>query len=103
MGWVGLGIHWTVVQRFGIPDQGLFAHGSNRLYVHRGTGFYGFPLRVGVPHEASILRVSLDPNRFALEVAADLRGDSPAPEAGLCSNGGTWSVGGRTTTATAWK
>ena len=39
------------------PDHGLFARGSNRLYVHRGTGFYGFPLRVGVPGEASVLEL----------------------------------------------
>jgi hypothetical protein len=25
--------------------------------VHRGTGHYGFPLRVGVPAENSLLRV----------------------------------------------
>ena len=42
------------------PDHGLFGHGPNRLYVHRGTGFYGFPLRVGVPGEASVLEVVLD-------------------------------------------
>jgi predicted MPP superfamily phosphohydrolase len=27
------------------------------MYVHRGTGHYGFPLRVGVPAEESILRI----------------------------------------------
>ena len=42
------------------PDHGLFAHGTNRLYVHRGTGFYGFPLRIGVPGEASVLEVFAD-------------------------------------------
>ena len=31
------------------PDHGLWARGSDRLYVHRGTGHYGFPLRLGVP------------------------------------------------------
>jgi hypothetical protein len=25
--------------------------------VHRGTGHYGFPLRLGVPAEESVLRV----------------------------------------------
>jgi predicted MPP superfamily phosphohydrolase len=34
-----------------------FGHGSNRLYVHRGTGFYGFPLRIGVPGEMSVLEL----------------------------------------------
>lgn len=38
---------------------GLFAQGASYLYVHRGTGFYGFPLRVGVPGELSVLELSL--------------------------------------------
>jgi predicted MPP superfamily phosphohydrolase len=25
------------------------------MYVHRGTGFYGFPLRIGVHGEESLL------------------------------------------------
>ena len=49
IGLVSFGFDWTVMSRTQRPDQGLFAHGSNRLYVHRGTGFYGFPMRVGVP------------------------------------------------------
>jgi hypothetical protein len=40
-----------------IPDHGLWARGRDRLYVHRGTGHYGFPLRLGVPAEASLLEV----------------------------------------------
>ena len=39
------------------PDHGLWARGPDRLYVHRGTGHYGFPLRLGVPAEESLLRV----------------------------------------------
>jgi predicted MPP superfamily phosphohydrolase len=39
------------------PDHGFWAHAENRLYVHRGTGHYGFPLRLGVPAEESLLRV----------------------------------------------
>jgi hypothetical protein len=27
------------------------------MYVHRGTGHYGFPLRLGVPSEQSVMRV----------------------------------------------
>jgi predicted MPP superfamily phosphohydrolase len=57
VGLVSLGLDWTVLSRTRWPDHGLFAHGSNRLYVHRGTGFYGFPLRVGVPGEHSILEL----------------------------------------------
>jgi len=60
IGLVSLGIDWTVLSRSRWPDQGLFARGASRLYVHRGTGFYGFPLRVGVPAEFSVLEISHD-------------------------------------------
>jgi predicted MPP superfamily phosphohydrolase len=57
LGLVSLGLNWTVLSGTRWPDHGLFAQGTNRLYVHRGTGFYGFPLRIGVPGEASVLAV----------------------------------------------
>jgi predicted MPP superfamily phosphohydrolase len=57
LGLVSFGLDWTVLRRTPFPDHGLFGHGANRLYVHRGTGFYGFPLRIGVPGEASCLEV----------------------------------------------
>jgi predicted MPP superfamily phosphohydrolase len=57
VGLLSLGIDWTVLRRTRWPDHGLFARGASRLYVHRGTGFYGFPLRVGVPGEASVLEL----------------------------------------------
>ncbi len=56
----GRALDWTVLARSRWPDHGLFARGRSRLYVHRGTGFYGFPLRVGVPGEASVLEVVLE-------------------------------------------
>ncbi len=59
VGLVSLGIDWTVLSGTRWPDQGLFARGASRLYVHRGTGFYGFPLRVGVPAEFSVLEIIL--------------------------------------------
>jgi predicted MPP superfamily phosphohydrolase len=58
VGLVSLGFDWTILSRTRWPDQGLFARGASRLYVHRGTGFYGFPLRVGVPAEFSVLEIS---------------------------------------------
>jgi predicted MPP superfamily phosphohydrolase len=58
LGLVSMGLDWTVLSRTRWPDHGLFALGTNRMYVHRGTGFYGFPLRIGVPGEASVLEVS---------------------------------------------
>lgn len=57
VGLVSFGLDWTVLSRSRWPDHGLFGLGPNRLYVHRGTGFYGFPLRLGVPGEASVLEV----------------------------------------------
>jgi predicted MPP superfamily phosphohydrolase len=59
LGLVSFGLDWTVLKRSRWPDHGLFGHGANRLYVHRGTGFYGFPLRIGVPGEASVLELVL--------------------------------------------
>jgi len=60
LGLLSMGLQWTVLSRTRWPDHGFFGHGSNRLYVHRGTGFYGFPLRVGVPGEASLLEIVVD-------------------------------------------
>jgi predicted MPP superfamily phosphohydrolase len=57
LGLVSFGLDWTVLSRSRWPDHGLFGLGASRLYVHRGTGFYGFPLRVGVPGELSLVEV----------------------------------------------
>lgn len=58
VGLVSFGLPWTLVSLVAkMPDHGLWARGKDRLYVHRGTGHYGFPLRVGVPAEQSMLRV----------------------------------------------
>jgi predicted MPP superfamily phosphohydrolase len=58
VGLVSLGLNWTMMRVFvAAPDHGFWARGSDRLYVHRGTGPYGFPLRLGVPGEESMLFV----------------------------------------------
>jgi uncharacterized protein len=58
VGFVSLGLPWTMMRAFvSAPDHGLWARGVDRLYVHRGTGHYGFPLRLGVPSEESLLQV----------------------------------------------
>ncbi|MFW6067039.1 MAG: metallophosphoesterase [Myxococcota bacterium] len=58
VGLVSLGLPWTMLRLFvDMPDHGLWARGPDRLYVHRGTGHYGYPLRVGVPAERSLLQV----------------------------------------------
>ena len=58
VGLVSLGLDWTVVSGlFGLVDHGLWSRGRNHLYIHRGQGHYGFPLRIGVPAEESVLSV----------------------------------------------
>jgi len=58
VGLLSLGLPWTLMRAFvSAPDHGLWARGVDRLYVHRGTGHYGFPLRLGVPSEESLLNV----------------------------------------------
>jgi predicted MPP superfamily phosphohydrolase len=59
VGLVSLGLEWTFLRLFGdkIPDHGFWARGTDRMYIHRGTGHYGFPLRLGVPAEESVVRV----------------------------------------------
>lgn len=58
VGLVSLGLPYTMMRAFvKMPDHGLWARGTDRLYVHRGTGHYGFPLRLGVPSEESLLSV----------------------------------------------
>lgn len=69
VGLVSLGLPWTAAGVFArIPDHGYWARGHDRLYVHLGTGHYGFPLRVGVPPMEGMLRVA-----FAGPVDGDLR------------------------------
>ncbi len=63
VGFVSLGLSWTFLRLFGLrmPDHGYWARGRDRMWVHRGTGHYGFPLRLGVPAEESVLRVHRAP------------------------------------------
>jgi len=58
VGLLSLGLSWTFVSGLtSMPDHGLWSRGRDRLYVHRGTGHYGFPLRLGVPAEESLIRL----------------------------------------------
>ncbi len=59
LGLVSLGARFTALSVLAkhLPDHGLWAKGRNRLYVHRGTGHYGFPIRLGVPPEEGVLSV----------------------------------------------
>ena len=70
LGLLSLGLPWTVVSAFTtIPDHGVWALGTNRMYVHRGTGVYGFPLRVGVPGEESVLHIARAPGTACIHRA----------------------------------
>lgn len=58
VGLVSLGLDWTAVRALaGLPDHGAWGVKQNRLYVHRANGHYGFPLRIGVPAEESVLEL----------------------------------------------
>lgn len=58
IGLLSLGGRGTVVSAVTqVPDHGLWARGRNRLYVHRAQGHYGYPLRLGVPSEQSLLKL----------------------------------------------
>jgi predicted MPP superfamily phosphohydrolase len=52
---LGSGHALTVVGLAGIPDQGVFRRGDLRLFVTRCVGFYGYPMRVGIPPEIALL------------------------------------------------
>ena len=69
-GQVGLltfGLPITLVSAFSsVPDHGPWQLGRSLLYVHRGTGHYGFPIRVGVPSEDSVIDVILPESRLPL-------------------------------------
>eukprot|EP01065_Artemidia_motanka_P029820 TRINITY_DN3588_c0_g1_i1.p1 TRINITY_DN3588_c0_g1~~TRINITY_DN3588_c0_g1_i1.p1 ORF type:complete len:440 (+),score=79.08 TRINITY_DN3588_c0_g1_i1:75-1394(+) len=67
VGLLSLGCNLTILGLFSkmcgvfMPDHGLWGHKTDLCYAHRGTGLYGFPLRVGVPSEESVLVVHLSP------------------------------------------
>ena len=42
----------TVVGLLGLPDQGLFVRNDMRLFVTRCVGFYGYPMRLGIPQKS---------------------------------------------------
>ncbi|MFN8644160.1 MAG: metallophosphoesterase [Candidatus Binatia bacterium] len=67
----------TVVGLVGFPDQGVFDRGAMRLFVTRCVGFYGYPMRVGIPPEIALL-VLRAPRVGGLGAAVS----RPAPRAG---------------------
>lgn len=69
LGLVSIGGSWTVPRLVDVPDHGLWARGRNRMYIHRGTGHYGFPLRLGVPAEEGVIHVHWQPPGAASRAA----------------------------------
>lgn len=58
VGFLSLGSPTTFLTMFSdMPDHGLWARGTDRLYVHRAQGHYGFPIRLGVPSEQSLMKI----------------------------------------------
>ncbi|MBX3023944.1 metallophosphoesterase [bacterium] len=53
----------TVVGLAGFPDQGVFRRGEMRLFVTRCVGFYGYPMRVGIPPEIAVLTLRAPASR----------------------------------------
>lgn len=45
----------SLVGMVGLRDQGVFARGDMKLYVTRCVGFYGYPMRIGIPPEIALL------------------------------------------------
>ena len=60
IGLISLGLKTTLLSLFSkSPDHGLWGINNTKLYIHRGTGHYGFPFRLGVPTENSVIKVTL--------------------------------------------
>lgn len=61
IGLQSLGINFTFMNMLKrSPDFGLWKKGNNLLYVHRGTGYQGFPVRLGVSNELSLVTLYHD-------------------------------------------
>lgn len=54
---LGRDLAFTVVGLVGIPDQGLFHRSDMTMYVTRCVGFYGYPMRLGIPPEIALLTI----------------------------------------------
>lgn len=52
---LGLDQAFTVIGLVGLPDQGLFERDDMRMFVTRCVGFYGYPMRIGIPPEIAVL------------------------------------------------
>jgi len=65
IGLLSLGFKTTILSLFSkSPDHGLWGINKTKLYVHRGTGHYGFPFRLGVPAEHSVIKLTLNTSKI---------------------------------------
>ncbi len=62
LGLLRFGIDWTILRLSRQPafEHGLWRAGRHHLYSSRGFGHYGFPFRIGVPAELSVLELTFD-------------------------------------------
>jgi predicted MPP superfamily phosphohydrolase len=49
---------WSPVQYMYPEWAGLYTEGKQNLYVNRGYGYIGFPGRIGIPPEITIIELS---------------------------------------------
>lgn len=49
--------HLSILSLFRIRDSGLFEKSGRFLYITPGAGFYGFPVRLGIPNAVTILEL----------------------------------------------
>jgi predicted MPP superfamily phosphohydrolase len=73
---LGAGHAITVVGLAGIPDQGVFRRGDMRMFVTRCVGFYGYPMRVGIPPEIALLVLRAPRTQGALALSAGAGGNN---------------------------
>ena len=48
-------IHWSPAQWLYREWEGLYEEGNQYLYVNRGMGYIGVPMRIGVPPEITLI------------------------------------------------
>jgi predicted MPP superfamily phosphohydrolase len=57
--WGVQGVNSAAWMIFKMPDNGAWRRGRTHLYVHRGQGVSGFPLRLGIWNETGLLNLYL--------------------------------------------
>lgn len=55
MGWLGRRIRWSPSKYFYPRWHGLYTQDEMKLYVNRGLGVLGIPVRIGMPPEITVL------------------------------------------------